>query len=382
VLGAVLLAIGAGALYLANRGDRRGEAPAEPAGIREPGTSGGPGESAKPEREHAELHVRDDLLVPVPGLADAYRFAGTLEDAEWLEPLTDPDWLPAEDPGRIRPDDPVLGLYLDGRAWALPWWIMKNHHVANLTLADRPVLVTFCDSCSSASAFDPLLDGTRHLFRIVGAYLGTILVSDDATGSLWSPFIGEAIQGELEGRRLDRLPLVQCTWQEWLALHPSTRVVDGQHENRGGHARAQYPGAEGFGKVLSQVRPDLDDRHPPHELVLGLEAGGHARAYPLALLTRLGGVVNDELGDEPLVLLHRPGTLLALAFSRRIDAETLEFEAEGPDIVDRTTGSRWSLHGECLEGPLAGRQLDYLPSGIEEWYIWAIQHPETTTLDR
>jgi hypothetical protein len=51
---------------------------------------------------------------------------------EWCQPLNQPVWSTTAE--HMNDDDPVLGIYGDQRAWALPWWIMKNHHVANLIL--------------------------------------------------------------------------------------------------------------------------------------------------------------------------------------------------------------------------------------------------------
>ena len=49
--------------------------------------------------------------------------------SRWL-PLNDPVWTDTY--GHLRDEDPVLGLYVDSEARALPWWIMKSHHVANI----------------------------------------------------------------------------------------------------------------------------------------------------------------------------------------------------------------------------------------------------------
>ena len=46
----------------------------------------------------------------------------------WHQPLNDPVWRDTSD--HLRDDDPVLGLYMNRRAWALPWWIMKDPHLA------------------------------------------------------------------------------------------------------------------------------------------------------------------------------------------------------------------------------------------------------------
>ena len=79
------------------------------------------------------------------------------------QPLNDPVWTDVYD--HLRAGDPVLGLCLDRRAWALPWWIMRHPHVANLLFEDGPVVVTLCVMSSSASAFRAEIGGQRLDFK-------------------------------------------------------------------------------------------------------------------------------------------------------------------------------------------------------------------------
>ena len=292
-------------------------------------------------------------------------------------PLVDPRWVEAPAAGHMRADDPVLGLEFDGRAWALPWWIMKNHHVANLELAGRPVLVTLCEACSSGGAFDPVLDGRRLNFHLEGLYNGTIMPKDYETGSRWTGFTGEAISGPLQGRVMERLPLLQCTWEEWLAVQPRTLVPDGEGESRVGHGEGYFPGGprvvQGFSAMLTQI----DRRLPHYELVLGVLAGGESRCYPLATLDGQGRALNDRLGDVEIVVLSRPGTWMAAAYERVVDGVALSFATQGEAIVDEQSGSRWEMSGVASSGRWKGRQLRYVHSGIEEFHIWAAFHPGT-----
>src|SRR6266567_2681042 len=144
---------------------------------------------------------RHDEL-PQASLFEEKQLAGN-----WLQPLNKPVWTGVYH--HLRDDDPVLGLYLDRRAWALPWWIMKNPHVANLGFDGRPVLVTLCPVSSSASAFRAEVEGQRFIFGVRGRYNGTMLLADTATHSLWSPFTGVALAGTMRGAALARLPLSQ-----------------------------------------------------------------------------------------------------------------------------------------------------------------------------
>jgi len=294
----------------------------------------------------------------------------------FCQPLNDPGWTDVYD--HLRDDDPVLGLYLNRRAWAMPWWIMKNHHVANLVFDDRSVLVTLCEMCSSAAALRAEVDGQRLVFRLRGQYNATILL-EDKTGSLWSPFTGFALAGAMRGATLERLPLSQCLWSEWLAMHPTSMVLYGAQALREGHGHHCSPGSPGIepGFLASLVRP-LDERLPHNTLVLGVGNGTSARAYPLETLARIGPVLNDSLGGNEILVRCRPGTLQALAFDRRVGADVLNFGcSEARGVYDEQTGSVWNEMGEAVSGPLAGTQLSYIDSGVEEWYVFAAYHPET-----
>jgi Protein of unknown function (DUF3179) len=323
---------------------------------------------AHPERA-PRYHTHPEL--PLARLFTADRLA-----LSFHQPLNDPVWTDAYD--HLRENDPVLGLYLGGRAWALPWWIMKNHHVANLVFDDLPVLVTLCEMCSGAAAFRAEADGRRLAFRLRGTYNATILLEETSTATLWAPFNGVALAGAMKGTTLERLPLSQCLWSEWLAMHPTTRVLYGEQAQREGHGCEFSPGSAGIVRVFlaTLVRP-LDERLPHNTLVLGVENGASARAYPLETLAQIGPVLNDSLGGAELVVRCRPGTLQALAFHRRVGDRVLVFGYSATrGVYDEQTGSVWNEAGEAVSGPLVGTQLAYLDSGIEEWYAFAAYNPE------
>jgi len=293
----------------------------------------------------------------------------------WAQPLNDPIWTDAYD--HLRDDDPVIGLYLNRQARALPWWIMKNHHVANLVFDDMAVLITLCEMCSGSSAFRAEADGRRLMFRLRGQYNGTILLEEHSTKTLWSPFTGVALTGSLRGSALQRFPVLQCLWSEWREMHPTTRVLYADQAMRGGHGREYTPGSPGvepsFAATL--VRP-MDERLPHNTLVIGVETGTKARAYPLQTLARIGPVLNDSLDGTEIVVISRPWTLQALAFRRRVGDRVLTFGCSGKgEIVDQETGSVWSEMGEAVSGPLVGTQLVYVNSGVEEWYGFSAYHP-------
>ena len=111
----------------------------------------------------------------------------------------------------MRDEDFVLGLVLSGQARAYPWWIAKNHHVVNDTVAGVPVTVAFCEQCTGGAAFARTVGGRVLSFAVAGVYNGTIVIKDRETGTLWAPFSGKGLEGPLAGRTLERIPVCSAT---------------------------------------------------------------------------------------------------------------------------------------------------------------------------
>jgi len=255
---------------------------------------------------------------------------------------------------------------------------MAQPHVANLVLDGRPVLVALCQICSSAAAFRAEAQGHSLSFRVRGKHNGTMLIADTATDSLWSPSTGVALAGVMRGTELERLPLSQCLWNEWLQMHPSTKVLYAERAARQPPARMHLPGSPGIPPDFrtTLLRP-VDERLPHNALVLGVVHGAHARAYPLQALAHIGPVLNDSLGGIEIVVRCKPGTLQALAFRRRVGERVLDFDcSENGVVFDHKTGSVWNEMGEAVSGVLAGGRLAYLDSGVGEWYEFAANHPD------
>jgi hypothetical protein len=294
-------------------------------------------------------------------------------------PLDVPHWVPADRDRHTRPDDAVLGLVVDETAYALPWWVMKNHHVANLVFQSTPIVVTLCEACASASAFVPLVNGTRHRFCVEGMYNTTPILSDFESRSLWAMFTGEALYGPLKGARLARWPLHQSRWREWRALYPRTRILNGRGESRRGHGfDCLDPESRVVPGFIARTQLHYDDRLPQSSLVLGVEPPSHAKAYPLDVLHRRGAVLEDRVGPMEIVILTQPGSWTSMAFERTLDGRPLHFApAETFPVADVDTGTRWNVTGLGVAGPLAGRRLPFVPSGIEKWYAWLAYHPDT-----
>jgi hypothetical protein len=306
-----------------------------------------------------------------------YRLA-PLQTLRNCSPLIDPAFVPAAKANHMRDDDDVIGLAIHGEARAYPWWILDNHHVANDTIAGRPVVVSLCEMCSSAVAFEAKVDERRLVFQTRYAYKGTNAFEDRQTKSLWAPYLGRAITGPLRGKSLNLLPAQQMQWGAWRARYPETLVLHGSLGSRTGHGAGHTMGSPALSADMKATVPRWDHRLTHNTLVLGVMSGNRQRAYPLDILREQAGVVNDEFDGAPIVILAdlADGSAGALAFSRRLNGRTLTFIPDAGGPVDVETGSLWTHDGAAVAGPLEGARLRFVGSHVSEWFIWAAHFSE------
>ena len=204
---------------------------------------------------------------------------------------------------------------------------------------------------------------------------------DRETGSHWQQALAAATDGPLKGAQLKIYPFLLTTWGEWKNQHPDTLVLKplpGYAERMAGVSKFIRRGMSGEGAAPKGAFP-LDHRLRPKEIVLGLETGGHWKAFPLSGL-RKTPVVNDRVGGSPVVIVHQPESDTTTAFDARLKGMVLRFSAGNPEaskLVDEQTHSTWNAYGKCLEGPLKGSQLKQFILTPEFWFAWSEFHPQT-----
>lgn len=207
-------------------------------------------------------------------------------------------------------------------------------------------------------------------------------MADRATGSVWTHFDGRVLTGALAGKdiNLQIEPIIHTTWEEWVILYPETTVLDWYPEFAGRY-RTIEPGRGGLGPQFQKTLLNTDERLPGNELVLGVALGSSARAYVLTDFGKQPTILHDTLDEQPIVIFMQSENTFALAFSRTLEGEELQFSMDGETIVD-ASGTQWDSTGRAIAGPLEGAQLDYVTSFVTEWYGWAAYHPATSIFGR
>ena len=308
--------------------------------------------------------------------------------------LTDPELVAPDSPwvDFLLPTDRVIGIEVDGEYLAVPHNILWYHEIANFD--DYGLAVTYCPLTGSSMVFRR--DGAE--FGSSGLLFNNNLVMYDraAVGgedSLWPQMLAGGFCGPLEEpleeNKLTMVAAIEIEWEDWLKLHPDTRVVG----SRTGYAFSYtvYP----YGNYEVEANEstfvfleDLDIRRPPKERILGIPFvhGQGGMAFPFGALRDAAvgdlAVVHTILGDffkvDPVVVFWDGRAAAAMAFTPATATRDLTFEVSNGAFVDVETGTQWSIEGKGISGPLAGDQLRTIAEGyVSFWFAFSQFFPNT-----
>jgi hypothetical protein len=279
----------------------------------------------------------------------------------------------------ISDDDRIFGVVVDGIAKAYPREYVAWHHLIQDNFGDTPVMASWCALCGTGAAYINHIkdaNGEPMQFEMVGGAGNNVAFGNRETGDHMQQAVGEFTRGPLKGEKLERAFSQHATWKEWKAAWPDTVLMlpEPEHQASYDHYKPQVPVAfERFrGGALVE-----DKRRPTHELVVGLDVGGAHKAYPLAEL-EIQNVVNDTVGDVPVLVTYARETDTAMAFARIAEGKILTFSMNSMGkLTDEQTSSVWNDTGVAMEGPMEGAKLEMLPPLPSFWFSWAQFYPET-----
>lgn len=292
----------------------------------------------------------------------------------------------------LDPREPVIVFEHRGDARAYPLQILMFHEIVNDTVGGAPVAVTFCPLCNASIVFDRNVKGATLDFGTTGKLRKSDLVMyDRQTESWWQQFTGKGIVGHHAGTDLRQVPSTIASFADFRRAHPQGRILSRETGFVRPYGRNPYRGYDRVGDHPFLFTDPVDPRLPAMERVLGVASRGTVRVYPFTALAALG-IVNDQVGGEPIAVFTAEGMLSALdaeiiresrripaaaAYSRVTGDRVLNFERRGEDIFDRETGSQWDIFGRAIAGPLKGRRLKPADSGVHFAFAWLAFNPQS-----
>jgi len=227
--------------------------------------------------------------------------------------------------------------------------------------------------------WETTVDGRVLHFHLAGINNQNFIMRDEETGSWWQQITGECVLGPLKGRRLKQLDHDELTFAAWKRENPQGRVLrpDPKVAAAGGYAPADWEQRMKSVPVATTLA-DPNAVLPARTLIVGVEAGGASKAYPVDALQKQNPII-DTIGGVPvLVLLGEDGKSVRV-FDRRLDGRTLEFfrKPDSNELLDAETGSAWDFTGAATSGALAGQRLRKIYSLKDYWFDWKTYHADT-----
>lgn len=304
---------------------------------------------------------------------DRPRFVGTPAARAWL-----------------KPKEPVIVLRMGKDVRAYPLQILMYHEIVNDTVNGTPVAVTFCPLCNASIVFERRAAGRVLDFGTTGRLrFSDLVMYDRQTESWWQQFTGKGIVGHYAETGLTRIPSEIVAFEDFVGAHPTGLVLSRETGHARPYGRNPYAGYDRIDQSPFLFTGTRDARLPPMERVLSVSAGGKHRLYPLTLLES-HAVANRELPGLPYVVFAKNGMAspldqerieagrpipAATAFERRLEGRVLEFALRDGRYIDSSTGSEWNILGEAVAGPLKGKRLPSVDSGVHFAFAWLAFNP-------
>lgn len=144
--------------------------------------------------------------------------------------LDNPEMVSLSAGSHIPDEEPILGLLVPEGNLAFPLRMVSWHHIINIFVNKRPVVITYCKACNAGIAFDAVVQKKPLIFSLYGYYQRSFVMFDRETESLWYQLDGAAIGDKWGNALLTMLPLAVTTWKQWKAQYPTSLVLSSTPE--------------------------------------------------------------------------------------------------------------------------------------------------------
>jgi hypothetical protein len=213
-------------------------------------------------------------------------------------------------------------------------------------------------------------------FYLAGINNQNFLMRDRETGSWWQQVTGRAISGPLEGAALDLVANDEVTFGLWRSESPRGLVLEPVKDHEKDYDSDWEKEVQRLPVTVSFPGRGLRDR----DVVLGVEIGGQARAFPLDRV-RAQSPVEDKMNGVPIVLVLGPDGKSVRIFRSTLNGTEIELYRDRQSAVWQLVdghGNSWNFQGCAVAGPAAGQCMEKISYLKDYWFDWRNYHPGTT----
>jgi hypothetical protein len=261
----------------------------------------------------------------------------------------------------------VIGLTYKGQSRAYPIQFLGYHHQVFDTIAHQPILVTYCTVCRSGRIFEPIINGKKETFRLVGMDHFNAMFEDETTKSWWRQATGEAIAGKLKGQTLPELQSNQMSLKQWLALNPKSLIM--QQDNQ---FKTEYDSLSNYesGKRKGNLTRRDTLSWKKKSWIVGITVDDKSKAYDWNTLVKQR-IIYDVINNKPIVVILAKDNK-SFASLERISKEQ-KFSLKGTVLNDGK--NNYTFLGKPTNPEVA--ELKPIKSYQEYWHSWETFHPLT-----
>ena len=260
----------------------------------------------------------------------------------------------------------VLGVSINGEAKAYPIRFLGYHHHIQDTVGGKPIMVTYCTVCRTGRVFEPIVNGKKEKFRLVGMDHFNAMLEDATTKSWWRQVTGEAITGELKGEQLPDVYSTQTSLADWLQLNPNSLIMQAD-ENfiRSYDSTFKFESGASKSKLTGTDSLSWKDK----SWVIGVKAGKESKAYDWNELKK-EKLIQDKIGATPVLIVLSENEKSFFAFQRPNDNSIFNLR----DDTLLFENHKYRIDGKGIDTSFS---LKPLPASQEFWHSWRTFNPGT-----
>jgi hypothetical protein len=259
----------------------------------------------------------------------------------------------------------VIGVVNNGAAKAYPIRFLGYHHFVYDSLNGKDILVTYCTVCQTGRVFEPLVNGKKEQFRLVGMDHFNAMLEDATTKSWWRQSTGEAIAGKLKGTKLNEVFSTQTTLAQWLQLYPASLIMQAD-KNSAEKYDTTYKYEDGKSKSKLTGTDSLSWKDK--SWVIGVKLDNSYKAFDWNELKQKR-ILQSKIGNtNAFVILANDGKSF-FAFQNPFNG-AVNFENDTMQIA----GKKYKLNGEGIDTAF---NLKPVKAYQEFWYSWQTFQPNT-----
>ena len=260
----------------------------------------------------------------------------------------------------------VIGVTVNGEAKAYPIRFLGYHHHVQDIVGGKPIMVTYCTVCRTGRVYEPIINGKKETFRLVGMDHFNAMLEDVTTKSWWQQATGKAVAGKLKGQQLPEVLSTQTSLAKWVLLHPDSKIMQADSTFISSYdTTLKYESGKSKRKLTGTDSLSWKDK----SWVIGVKCEDDRKAYDWNQLKQ-ERIIRDKMGNTAVAIVLAPDDKSFFAFQRPNDNSA--FNLSGDTLL--FDNHKYRIDGKGIDTSFS---LKPLPASQEFWHSWRTFNPGT-----